>query len=236
MSRGARSSIDHPRLVRAASLRKSCGAVLLGCAAAAEPLAAQLPDTGYATRALSALAASLAVDPTLPDSLRHLTVAQLVAPGNMRYAAYLDDSSISAYIRVTAATLHQLPEARCAKALRPDRTDSSDLDRLLPYVDSGTADQWAGVLARIVRARARPSGGRVAADAEVGALNRAVVAALDSSDRERLVRIAQFRPPDQADACWAIRTILDGMAAVPPAQLGPVQRALLAARLRAHPG
>jgi len=218
------------RRVRGA--RGGINALLLGLVAAARPLPAQLPDTGYAARALSALATRLAADPTLPDSLRRLSAVQIIAPGNMIYAAWLDDSSIGAYIRVTAATLHQLPEARCAKALRPDRTDSSDLDRLLPYVDSSTADQWAGVLERIVRARARPSGGRVAADSEVRALDRAVVAALEPPDRERLVRIAQFRPPDQTDACWAIRTIMDGMAAVPPARLGPVQRTLLGARLR----
>ena len=198
-------------------------ALLLG----ARPARAQAPDTGYSNRAMQRLAGKLNADPALPDSLRHLTVPDLLGPSNTNYVYWLDDSSTSLYMHTTAATLYQVPEAMCGGLLQLSQGAPTDLDAMLPYADSGTIDRWVVILERVVRARSRAHrDGRVATDSEVRAAMSSIPMGLDAADRDRLIGIARHPPPSQTDACWSMLVIMDGLAALPVAELGPVVRAM----------
>jgi hypothetical protein len=206
-------------------LRKAIFALLL--AAFASPVCAQVPDTGYARRALTRLSEKLGADATLPDSLRRLTVAELVGANNTGYAGLLDDSSSALYVRTMAATLHQVPDSVCGALLGAAGGDPSDLDGMLPHVDAGTIDDWAIILERVVRARAAGvPGGQVATETELRAALLGIPARLSAADRQRVVAMANNPPPSDRDACWWARVTMDGIAELPLDELGPVVRAM----------
>jgi hypothetical protein len=205
--------------------RKVIFALLL--AAFASPVCAQVPDTGYARRALTRLSEKLGADATLPDSLRRLTVAELAGATNTGHAGLLDDSSSAFWVRTMATTLRQLPDSVCGALLGAARGDASDLDGMLPYVDAGTVDRWAIILERVVRARAvGVPGGRVATETEFRAALLGIPAKLSAADRQRVVATAHNPPPSEGDMCWWTRVMMDGIADLPMAELGPVARAM----------
>jgi hypothetical protein len=166
-------------------------------------------------------------DSALPDSLRGLTVNDLLSPANTNYAGFLDDSSAQLYMQATAALTHQIPPERCGKLLDPGPSDGTDLDLMLSYADSGSVAIWAIVLERIVHARAagQPAG-RIATPTEVQGLMLTAMGRLRPEDRTRLNTIARNPPPTPADACWSVQQIMVSLAALPPPDLGPVMRAL----------
>lgn len=176
-------------------------------------------------RALARLAQKVAADPKLPDSLRRLTATDLLALPESGYVRLLSDSQASDFMQVMAATLHQLPDSLCGRFLQLGQS-KPDLAMMVGLIDSATVDRWTVIVERMVRAIAgsQPAG-RAASPEEIRAANVAVITALDAERRQRLGWIAQHPPPSSADACWAIQVIMDGMAQLPPLQLGPVVRA-----------
>jgi hypothetical protein len=60
---------------------------------------------------------------------------------------------------------------------------------------------------------------------EIRAAYASIPARLSVEDRQRMISIARNPPPTRPDACWAMRVIMDGLAALPLAELGPVVRA-----------
>lgn len=188
------------------------------------PAHAQTSGTAPTPRALARLVERLRADATLPDSLRRLTAADLMGTVNMRYVALLDDTSSGLLMRTTAATLHQVPDSVCGALLEAAGGAPSDL-AMLQFVDSGTTADWAIILERIVRARASAlPGPRVASDTEVRAIMLGLQGRFSTADRERMVRMAQQPPPSGSDFCWSTRLVIDGIAALPPAELGPLVR------------
>ena len=188
------------------------------------PVLPQSPNS-YGQRALARLAGKLAGDPKLPDRLRHITPSDLLALPESGYVRILNDSEASDFLQVLAATLHQLPDSLCGRFLVAG-SSPPDLAAMFTFIDSATVDRWTPILERIVRASARsqPAGPVATAD-EIRAANVAVITGMDAERRQRFGWIAQHPPPSLADACWAMQGILDGMAHLPPAQLGPVVRA-----------
>ena len=208
---------------RGHSLR--CSSVLIALLAGASLARAQSADTSHAGRALGRLVQRLRADRTLPDSLRRLTTADLVGPINSSYVRFFDDFAASEFMHLMAATLHQVPDSVCGKLLQA-AGDPPDLPAMLAYADSSTADSWAAILERIVRARSKPAPSRrVASDTEVRAAYATIPGRLSVEDRQRMIWIARNPPPTRQDACWAMRVIMDGLAQLPLAELGPVVRA-----------
>lgn len=190
----------------------------------ATPALPQSPNT-YGQRALARLAQKLAADPKLPDSLRRLAPRDLLALPESGYVRILNDSQASDFMDVMAATLHQLPDSLCGRFLIAG-ANPPDLAAMFVLIDSATVDRWIPILERIVRAAGRSEpAGRAANAEEIRAANIAVITGMDSTRRQRFGWIAQHPPPSPADACWSMRTIMDAMAQLPPAQLGPVVRA-----------
>ena len=196
---------------------------LVTCAAA---LHAQIADTARANRMLNRLTAKLRADATLPDSLRRLSAAAFVSPANTNEAALLDDSTSSLLLRTFAATVHQVPESLCGSFLGGSPMPTGDLEIMLPYADSSTLNQWSTVLERIVRARAHPVSRRTPSDSVMKATFIGLYSRLGIPDQQRLMRIAQHPPPTPSDACWSIRVVMDGMAALPVQDAGPTVRAM----------
>src|SRR6266496_17523 len=202
-----------------------CSLVLIAFLAGASLARAQSADTSYSGRALGRLVQKIRADRTLPDSLRRLTAADLVGPINSSSARFFDDSAASEFMHLTAATLHQVPDSLCGKFLQAG-ADAPDLPAMLAYVDSSSMDRWAIMLERMVRARASSAPGpRVATATEVRAAYAAIPGRLSVEDRQRMIWIARNPPPTRQDACWAMRVIMDGLAQLPRAELGPVVRA-----------
>ena len=202
-----------------------CSSILIALLAGASLARAQSADASYSGRALGRLVQRLRADRTLPDSLRRLTAADLVGPINSSYVRFFDDSAASEFMRLMAGTLHQVPDSLCGKFLQA-AGDPPDLPAMLVYVDSSTADKWAAILERIVRVRSKPAPSRrVASDTEVRAAYATIPGRLSVEDRQRMIWIARNPPPTRQDACWAMRVIMDGMAQLPLAELGPVVRA-----------
>ncbi len=202
-----------------------CSSVLIALLAGASLARAQSANTSYSGRALGRLVQRLRADRTLPDSLRRLTAADLVGPINSSYVRFFDDSAASEFMHLMAATLHQVPDSVCGKLLQA-AGDPPDLPAMLAYVDSSTADSWAAIFERIVRARSKPAPSRrVASDTEVRAAYATIPGRLSVEDRQRMIWIARNPPPTRQDACWAMRVIMDGLAQLPLAELGPVVRA-----------
>src|SRR5207249_463698 len=199
--------------------------VLIAFLAEASPARAQSADTSYSGRALGRLVQKIRADRTLPDSLRRLTAADLVGPITSSYVRFFDDSAANEFMHLMAATLHQVPDSLCGRFLQAG-ADAPDLPAMLAYVDSSSMDRWAIMLERMVRARARSAPGpRAATATEVRAAYAAIPARLSVEDRQRMIWIARNPPPTQQDACWAMRVIMDGLAQLPLAELGPVVRA-----------
>lgn len=201
------------------------GALLLGTASTA----AQSPGNA-GNGALTAATRRLANDATLPDSLRHLSVGDLVSARNTRYVGLLDDASAGLYITAMASTLHQVPDSACGQFFAVPSTASTDLEMMLPYLDSSSSAAWATILERLVHARAGGvSGGRSANAIEVKAAMLTMIGKLSAENQTRLITIARNPPPTPADGCWSSQTIMDGLAAMPVADLGPVVRAMFGA-------
>lgn len=186
---------------------------------------AQAPDSTYASAALARLAGRLAADASLPDSLRHFTGDQLIAKEAMNALPLLDDVAIVGFMRLLAASLHALPEPECGSYLTAGN-QGTDPEQMLPSLPAPLVDQWVGLAEALVRARAAPRRGTAATAEEVRAWNMGLMTRLAADDRDRLVTIAQHPPPSQGDACWAIRIIMDDLAAAPPATLAPITRAM----------
>jgi hypothetical protein len=190
----------------------------------ASPGRGQVPDTGLAHRVLTKLVDKLNRDAALPDSLRHWTVADLLSGENLRFVAWLDDASAALFMRATAITEHQVPSRICGDVTH---NATPGLDVMLPYVDRGAMNKWSDVLERIVRTRAKGAAvPRAASDSEVRATMEGIPTRLNVADRARFNTIANGPPPDQADGCWAIRVVMDGLAALPRGKVGPVVRTL----------
>ena len=173
---------------------------------------------------LTRLADKLNRDPALPDSLRHWTVVDLLSGENLRFVAWLDDRSAALFMRATSVTEHQVPSQVCGDVTH---NATPGLDVMLPYIDRGAMNKWSDVLERIVRTRAMGATvPRAASDSEVRAIMEGIPTRLSAADRARFNAIANGPPPNQADGCWAIRVVMDGLAALPRAKLGPVVRTL----------
>ncbi len=198
-------------------------AALLVPAAAAR---AQAPDPAYATAALARLAERLAGDASLPDSLRHFTGEQLIGKDAMNALPLLDDAGVVGVMRLLGASMHALPEPECASYLMAGG-QGTDPEQMLPVLPAPLVDRWVGLAEALLRARAgaRVVGTRATAE-EVRAWNVGLMTRLAAGDRDRLITIAQNPPPSQGDACWAIRIIMDDLAAAPPATLAPIARAM----------
>lgn len=186
---------------------------------------AQAPDPAYADAALTRLAQRLAADGDLPDSLRHLTPAQLIDKTAMNALPLLDDAGVVGFMRLLAASLHALPEPECGSYLTAGG-QGTDPEQMLPSLPAPLVDQWVGLAEALVRARAVPRRGTAATAEEVRAWNMGLMTRLAADDRDRLITIAQNPPPSQGDACWAIRIIMDDLAAAPAATLAPITRAM----------
>src|SRR6266516_3301439 len=162
---------------------------------------------------------------TAVRSAARMRLGHLLA-GSSVLVAFLAGASparaASEFMHLTAATLHQVPDSLCGKFLQAG-ADAPDLPAMLAYVDSSSMDRWAIMLERMVRARARSApGARVATATEVRAAYAAIPGRLSVEDRQRMIWIARNPPPTQQDACWAMRVIMDGLAQLPLAELGPV--------------
>ncbi len=186
----------------------------------------QAPDPAYAGAALARLADRLAADASLPDSLRHFTGDQLIGKDAMNALPLLDDAGVAGFMRLLGASLHALPEPECASYLMAGG-QGTDPEQMLPVLPVPLVDQWVGLAEALLRARSgtRAPGTRATA-AEVRTWNMGLMTRLASGDRDRLITIAQNPPPSQGDACWAIRVIMDDLAAAPPATLAPIARAM----------
>ena len=185
---------------------------------------AAAPDSVRANRMLTQLAAKLRADRTLPDSLRRLTPADLASPANTNHAALLDDATSTLLLRTMAANVHTLPESLCGSFLGGSAMPAGDLDVILPYADSATLERWSAVLEAIVRARAAPVQRPAASDSLMKVTFLRVYAGLKPADQVRLAQVAAHPPPSRADACWSMRVMLDGLAALPAAAAGPFVR------------
>jgi hypothetical protein len=216
--------------------RRPILALTLGMLAAAPPIHAQDPDSTYASRRIARLVSRLRADPTLPDSLRQLSTRDLVDPTNTSYFRLLDDSTSSVFVRLAAATLHQVPDSACGRLLGPETGPTVAFADLLPFLDSSTVDSWAVLLDRVVRLRAAGGPGMpLASPTRVEAVTLAILEALGPADRKRLVFLSQHPPPSRADACWSAQLLMDGLAAMPPTALGPVARAMFGPSTQAAP-
>lgn len=191
--------------------------------------AAQSSARGYTDGALGRLVARLHADPTLTDSLRGLSRTEVVSDSNMNFVSRLEDSSAAEFVRVLAQTLHQLPDSLCGAFLGGPSGQDPTVAVLLRYADSATVDGWMDVLYALIRVQATPAPNLpVATDAEIQAADPTVSQHLNTADRQRFMRIVLNPPPTPTDACWAARTMFDGFARLPVAQLGPVVRAMFA--------
>jgi hypothetical protein len=206
-------------------------ALLLACSlAAVGPGAfarAQVPDSSYASQRIARLADHLRADVTLPDSLRYLSVHDIVDPTNASYFRLLNDSTSRAFMRVVAATLHQVPDSLCGSLLGPDAGPSLEFADMLPHLDATTIDSWAVLFEHVMHVRAAGGPGLPQATPEqVQAATVAILQRLSPEDRQRLIFVARHPPPSQRDACWSMQVLMDGLAAMSAGDLGPVVRAM----------
>ena len=195
--------------------------ILAGLALSSSRVCAQARDTTYSTRALGRFLQTLRVDATLPDSLRHLTPANLESLPTA-YFQLLDDSATSSYLKTMASVLRQLPKAQCAEASGGGSAPGS----LLAAVDSATVDALILVYDRIIRAASVATPRKVASRAEMQAAILRITGGLPVADQQRLQYIARNPPPSQDDACWFNRLLMDGLVKLPPEEVGPVFRAM----------
>jgi hypothetical protein len=179
---------------------------------------------------LSATAKRLRDDPSLPDSLRSLSVERLLAPDNTKFAYLLDDDGAHAYLVVLSALTRQLPLEKCGKLLDPNSSGSTDAEDILAHGDAPLVTGQADVVERIVHARARGTpGGRVATPAEMQGGIMTAIGRLSTDDQTRLITIARNPPPTPEDGCWSVQQIFTALAALPAAAAGPVVRAMFGA-------
>lgn len=188
---------------------------------------AQTSGGGPAGRIVSRLVARLGADPSLPDSLRHWSAADLGGSANVKYVGSFDDTSAVDFMWTMAVTLRQLPDSACA-ALLNQSGSTPDLPFMLGFTDSVTAAHWATILERLVRLRAARAPARTALgpDDTRQAYTTAIMA-LPDSDRTRMIQIArQQTSPAPADFCWVTRTTFGALTKLPPQQLAPLTRAM----------
>ncbi len=170
-------------------------------------------------------------DAALPDSLRALSLDELLAPRNSAYARWLDDAGIQLYFQNLAALTHQLPADRCGHLLDPNSDGGTDLDAVYTFADSVSVEQWGDVLERVVRVRATGhAAGRIAAVPEMQGTIMAAIGRLTVEDQTRLITIARNPPPTPADACWSVQQMMGMLSQLPPDSLGPTGRAMFGAK------
>jgi hypothetical protein len=200
---------------------------LVACFSLPGALSAQALGRDSSMALLSARLEAMRADPALPDSLRRLSVKELIAPANTGYTRWLDDAGAQLYMQSIATLTRQVPADRCGRMLDPSAGDGTDLDVMLIYADSAAVGAWATVLERIVRARATgQAGGRAATPAELQTSITSAIGRLSVEDQTRLITIARNPPPTPEDACWTVQQIMSALAALPPQALGPVVRAM----------
>jgi hypothetical protein len=191
------------------------------------PAHAQGPDSGYARRRIAQLADEVRADGTLPDSIRQLGVHDIIDPTNTSYFRLLDDSTAGVFLRLVASTLHHLPDSICGTLLGAGADQSPDFYDMLPLLGPATVDAWAVIFTRVVRLRAAAGPGfPLAPPEQVQGATVTMLQRLGPEDQRRLLTIARNPPPSPRDACWSIRVLMDGLAAMAPADLGPVVRAM----------
>jgi hypothetical protein len=109
-------------------------------------------------------------------------------------------------------------------ALSEFRTAAGRLEQclatLLARLDAADAESWEPGFFRRLRA---------AIQTEVNAAILGVIGKLTDEDQTRLMTIARNPPPSPTDGCWSVQTIMDGLAAMPIADLGPVVRTMFGA-------
>jgi hypothetical protein len=187
--------------------------------------AAQVRDTSYGARALLRFITNARTDDRLPPRLREITVERLDALP-VHYFALLDDSSATLWLQTVVALLGDLPESVCGSALSPSAENPLKLSILIASADSTTVDPLLLVHERVLLAIARPVPRHSATREEVGGTIGRLIAELSPADQQRFGHIARNPPPNEADACWAARTLFGRLATLPPSQLGPVFRAM----------
>jgi hypothetical protein len=187
---------------------------------------AQTPDSTYARAGLERLVRGLAADGTLPDSLRQLRVADLTDKRLMETLPRLDDAGVVRFMHLLARSMHQLPQALCGSFLSGGSAPGPEPSDLLPWLPQPVVDEWLALYETLVRATTRPLQGKAAGPDEVRTWNQGLPTRLPPTSRDRLIRIAQTPPPSEADACWAMQTIMDDLAAAPVDTQAPIIRTM----------
>jgi len=195
--------------------------VLLGASAAA-----QSPNAEVSNRIMDRLMTRLSADTGLPDSLRHLSVADLSSRATIAYVRTFDDSAAVDFMRTLASTMNQLPDTACVRLMTGTRQGTPALPALIGFVDSATATHWAAIFERLVKARAlHASGGTTFGEVETDAAMQEMFGALPEGDRDRFTRLMSTQQaPAPPEMCWVARTILNGITKLSPAELAPLAR------------
>jgi hypothetical protein len=197
---------------------------------------AQSPDSAYARRRVARLTDEVRADSTLPDSIRRLGVHDIVDPTNTSYFRLLDDSTAGVFMRLVASSLHELPDSICGTLLGSGDGRSPDFHDILPLLDPTAVDSWAVLFAHVVHLRAAAGPGYPLAPPEqVHGATVTMLQRLGPEDQQRLMLIARTPPPSPRDACWSIQVMMDGLAAIASADLGPVVRAMFSPTTLSNP-
>jgi hypothetical protein len=195
------------------------------------PVWGQMPDASQADRALERALQRLRADPTLPDSLRRLTTWELSGLTNTSHLDLMDDAESIRFVDLLARTLRQMPDSACVALFQRVQAEPSDIGPVLAYVDSVTAGDWAALFERLVQLRARrTSRSQVAGPEQVQATLLGLLGQLAAADRERVLAISAAASPNLRDWCWLSRAMMDRFARLPPAEVGPVARAMAGAQ------
>jgi hypothetical protein len=187
--------------------------------------AAQVHDTSYGARALGRFIDNARTDDRLPPGLREITVERLESLP-VHYFALLDDSSAALWLQTVVALLTVLPEPVCGSLLSPSGENQLTISTLIARADSATVDALLLVHERVLLAIAQPVPRHTATREEVGRTVGRLLAELPSAEQQRFGYIARNPPPNDADACWAARTLYGKIVTLPPSQLGPIFRAM----------
>jgi hypothetical protein len=163
---------------------------------------------------------------SLPDSFRNLTPADLLGQENSNYIGWLDDEYAHRFMQALSELMPHLPPEICGNILSTSNGETVDLETMLSYADSTALESWGMVLEQVVLARAASVRRPLATDEDVHATMRALIGQMTEENRARLLTIASNPPPTPVDGCWSVEQVLNGLAELRPAELGPVVRKL----------
>lgn len=170
----------------------------------------------------------LAKEPAIVQRTHGKTGMELFQAAGDSALYFADDSTLRDLGKLFAESGARAEPERCARLYTGGADDFPDaFTNMLVVADSTLLDSWSFFMKRLTRAGIlRPPLGRVATPTEITNTIRTLVQREPPADRERFRRGAA-KTGTPAEICYFTVTLYGQFASLPPAQGGPVIRAMM---------